>query len=117
MSVNVSARPQQATPPSPPHRSPRAGVPAIRLGRFDLKAAPYFFISPFFILFGIFGAFPIVFTVYVSLHDWRLLGGNKGFVGLENYRRADRRRACSGTRWATRSACSFSPPFRSCCWR
>jgi carbohydrate ABC transporter membrane protein 1, CUT1 family (TC 3.A.1.1.-) len=84
MSVNVSAPPQTATSPPPRSRRRRA---ASRLGRFDIKAAPYFFISPFFILFGIFGAFPIIFTVYVSLHDWRLLGGNQGFIGLEHYRR------------------------------
>jgi len=83
MSVNVSAPPQQDTPP-PRARHRRV---AIRLGRFDMKAAPYFFISPFFILFGIFGVFPILFTVYVSLRDWSLIGGNRGFVGLENYRR------------------------------
>ncbi|KUP96087.1 ABC transporter permease [Thermobifida cellulosilytica TB100] len=53
--------------------------------RLDLKVSPYLFISPFFILFAIFGLFPLVYTVWVSLHDWTLLGGNQGFVGLDNY--------------------------------
>jgi cellobiose transport system permease protein len=60
---------------------------ALRLGRHEVMLAPYVFIAPFFILFGIFGAFPIVYTIYVSLFDWTLIGGNNGFVGLENYRR------------------------------
>ncbi|WP_216843314.1 carbohydrate ABC transporter permease [Phytoactinopolyspora alkaliphila] len=57
------------------------------MGRFEIKAAPYVFIAPFFILFGIFGAFPIGYTVYASLFDWTLLAGNQGFIGLDNYTR------------------------------
>ncbi|HLU98505.1 MAG TPA: sugar ABC transporter permease [Thermobifida alba] len=51
----------------------------------DLRVSPYLFISPFFILFAIFGLFPLLYTVWVSLHDWTLLGGNQGFVGIDNY--------------------------------
>jgi len=53
--------------------------------RLDLRVSPYLFISPFFILFAIFGLFPLLYTVWVSLHDWTLLGGNQGFVGIDNY--------------------------------
>jgi cellobiose transport system permease protein len=45
----------------------------------------YLYISPFFILFGIFGLFPIIFTAYVSLHRWNILG-SKQFIGFENYK-------------------------------
>src|SRR5690606_14283324 len=38
-----------------------------------------------FLLFGVFGLFPLLYTVWVSLHDWSLIGGNEGFVGLDNY--------------------------------
>ncbi len=34
------------------------------------KWAPYVFVSPFFILFAIFGLFPLLFSVYVSLFRW-----------------------------------------------
>lgn len=48
------------------------------------KIAPYVFISPFFVIFLIFGAFPIVFSGVVSLMDWK--GVTIGeFVGLRNY--------------------------------
>jgi len=49
--------------------------------------APYLFISPFFILFSIFGVFTLAYTFWVSLHDWSLLGGVEGFVGIDNYLR------------------------------
>ncbi|HCB07955.1 MAG TPA: ABC transporter permease [Nocardioides bacterium] len=44
----------------------------------------YAFISPFFVVFGIFGLFPLLFTFWVSLHDWNLLG-DKSWVGIANY--------------------------------
>ncbi|QRP50580.1 sugar ABC transporter permease [Amycolatopsis sp. FDAARGOS 1241] len=53
--------------------------------RWDRKATPFLFIAPFFAVFAVFGAFPIVYTAWVSLHDWDLLGGNKGGFGLANY--------------------------------
>lgn len=55
------------------------------LGRWDVKISPYLFISPFFILFGITGLFPLLYTGYVSLHEWDLIGGQGAFVGLENF--------------------------------
>ena len=45
---------------------------------------PYLFISPFFILYAIFGAYPVLFSVYLSFTEWSGLGEKK-FVGLENY--------------------------------
>jgi cellobiose transport system permease protein len=41
-------------------------------------------LSPFFILFGIFGLLPILFTVYVSFFNWDLLGTQE-WVGFNNY--------------------------------
>lgn len=58
---------------------------AIRRTWLDIRLSPYAFVAPYFILFGIFGLFPVLFTFWISLHDWQLLGGNQGYVGLENY--------------------------------
>jgi cellobiose transport system permease protein len=55
------------------------------LSRLDMKASPYLYTAPFFILFMIFGLFPLLYTAYVSLRKWSLIGGDKGFVGLDNY--------------------------------
>lgn len=56
-----------------------------RLSKWDMKASPYLYISPFFILFGLTGLFPLVYTFWVSLHDWHLLKGQGDFVGLSNF--------------------------------
>lgn len=44
------------------------------------------FVSPYFLVFAVFGLFPLVYTAWVSMHEWTLLGGNEGFVGTQNYR-------------------------------
>lgn len=44
----------------------------------------YVYISPFYILFAIFGAFPILFSFYLSFHLWRG-HGPMIFRGLKNY--------------------------------
>ena len=56
-----------------------------RMSRLDVKASPYLYISPFFILFFIVGLFPLVYTAWVSIHDWNLIGGQGDLVGLKNY--------------------------------
>src|SRR5690606_23103739 len=42
------------------------------------------YISPFFILFGVFGLFPVIFTAYISFHRWNILG-EKDWIGWNNY--------------------------------
>lgn len=56
-----------------------------RLSRWDIKISPYLYISPFFILFAIFGAFPLFFNIVVALHDWHRRAGMGDFVGLDNF--------------------------------
>jgi multiple sugar transport system permease protein len=46
--------------------------------------AAYLFISPAMLIIGLFGIFPVFFTVYVSLFKWRP-GGRVAFLGLGNY--------------------------------
>src|SRR6516165_4063123 len=53
--------------------------------RLDTRLSPYLYIAPFFILFGVFGAFPLVYTAWVSLTDRNLLNPTVHFVGLQNY--------------------------------
>jgi cellobiose transport system permease protein len=68
-----------------PERVPRRVGFSQTLGRWDVKLSPYLYISPFFILFALTGLFPLVYTAYVSVHDWHLIGGKGAFVGFENY--------------------------------
>ena len=96
--------------PVPPRRHGRSARVAAR----EERVAGYAFVSPFFILFAIFGLFPIVFTFWVSLHDWSLLGGKQAGSGSTTTRRCSTT-TTSGTPWSTRSASSCWRPFPSCC--
>jgi multiple sugar transport system permease protein len=51
------------------------------------KWAPYVFVSPFFILFGIFAIYPIAFSAYVSFFRWDGVGALSAakWEGLGNY--------------------------------
>ncbi|MNV38729.1 Lactose transport system permease protein LacF [compost metagenome] len=50
----------------------------------QLRYAPYLYISPYFILFGIFSLYPIIYSFYLSLTEWNG-SRDKLFVGLDNY--------------------------------
>ncbi|MBC6462060.1 carbohydrate ABC transporter permease [Actinomadura sp. HBU206391] len=85
MSVDLRPAPaagRRATGPAGDRRSRFRS----RLSRLDVRFSPYLFISPFYVVFLIFGAFPLGYTVWVSLHDWELASGLREFVGLQNYR-------------------------------
>jgi cellobiose transport system permease protein len=56
-----------------------------RLNRFDVKASPYIYVAPFFILFGLVGLFPLGYTFVVSINHWNLLTGPGEWVGFDNY--------------------------------
>jgi cellobiose transport system permease protein len=66
--------------PRPPERSLR-----IALSRLDLKASPYLYIAPFFVLFAIFGLYPLVYTVWISMTNRSPLNPTTEFVGLDNF--------------------------------
>ena len=73
-----------ATKSAAPRRARRVGW-GQRLSRWDIKISPYLYISPFFILFAIFGAFPLLFNIVVALHDWHRRAGMGDFVGFDNF--------------------------------
>lgn len=59
---------------------------AARRHRWDTKFAPYTYVAPYFLLFGVFGLFPLLYTVWVSLQHRNLLdSGGAFFIGLDNY--------------------------------
>ncbi|SDW47568.1 cellobiose transport system permease protein [Amycolatopsis xylanica] len=57
-----------------------------RLSRWDVKVSPYLYIAPFFVLFGLVGLFPLLYTAYVSLFKWEAGGDHPDFIGLDNYK-------------------------------
>ncbi len=52
--------------------------------RFKQAFPQYVAVSPFFVLFAIFGAFPVFFSIWLSFHSWDGIGQMK-WVGLEQY--------------------------------
>jgi cellobiose transport system permease protein len=83
MSVDTTTPAAAPAPPAPQRRTVRE-----RLRAVDAQVAPYAYISPFFVLFALVGLFPLVYTFWVSVHDWNLIGGKGAFVGLDNYAQA-----------------------------
>ncbi|GMA25030.1 sugar ABC transporter permease [Luteimicrobium album] len=75
------------TPPrvGPPEKRRRRVGFSQRLSRWDVKVSPYLYISPFFIIFAITGLFPLLYTGWVSLHKWTLIGGEAGYTGFDNF--------------------------------
>lgn len=55
--------------------------------RLSPRWAPYVFISPFFVLFGVFGVFPLLFSLYLAFQSWEPTSGVAAmqFVGLDNF--------------------------------
>jgi len=49
--------------------------------------APYLFIAPFFVIFIVFGLFPLGFSAWLSLHQWEPAAGLGAmrWVGIDNY--------------------------------
>lgn len=83
MSLHTDSGPTVIAPaPRQRHAAPGSGR------RFrswlDLKAVPYLLISPYFLLFAVFGLFPLAFTFWYSLYDYDLTGSEK-WVALGNY--------------------------------
>lgn len=56
-----------------------------RLTRWDAKYSPYLYVLPFFVVFAAVGILPLLFTAWVSVHDWDLIGGGGEFIGPGNF--------------------------------
>jgi len=54
-------------------------------GSMGRKVFPYLMVSPYFIVYIIFGLFPILYTFYLSFFKWDGIS-SKIFIGLSNYK-------------------------------
>ncbi|MEV1286402.1 sugar ABC transporter permease [Micromonospora sp. NPDC049679] len=63
----------------------RQRAPRRSLTRLDLRFSPYLYVLPFFVLFAIFGAYPIVYTAWIALTDRSPMNATISFVGLDNF--------------------------------
>ena len=88
MSLSATTTPPARLDPPGRQRAERA-----RSGRFshlDLKASPYLYVAPFFIVFGVFGAYPLFRTLWMSFHKWDLVNEptlGSTWIGFDNYAR------------------------------
>jgi cellobiose transport system permease protein len=87
MSITDRVRPQgQSTDEEKPgNKDVRRLAFSQQVSKWDVKLSPYLYISPFFLLFALTGLFPLLYTGWVSLHNWNLIGGQGKFIGLENF--------------------------------
>jgi multiple sugar transport system permease protein len=68
----------QAPPPQ------RGGRPSFMKGQ---GPTALLFLSPTLVVFTAFILFPILFSFYLSFHEWNMFGGDPAFVGVTNYGR------------------------------
>lgn len=106
-----------STTTAPAGHSPDKG-PARRRGallhRLDLKAAPYAFVAPFFVVFAAFSFYPLLYTSWISLHDVELATLDvMQWVAFDNYVELWAIPG-SGTHSRTRSPSVSSPRCHNC---
>ncbi|NYI03610.1 carbohydrate ABC transporter permease [Allostreptomyces psammosilenae] len=78
-------RPPSGRSPAPRSTTSRRQAWSSRWHALDMRAAPYAYIAPFFVLFGAFGLYPLIYTGWVSLHRVDLGSTEMEWLGLENY--------------------------------
>ncbi|MEV4480949.1 sugar ABC transporter permease [Micromonospora coxensis] len=77
--IEVGAARTDAPPPAGGKRPRSATARGSRL-------TPYLFLAPYLLLFLGFGLLPILFGVWLSVHQWDLQLPHRPFVGLDNYK-------------------------------
>ncbi|MGL5861819.1 MAG: carbohydrate ABC transporter permease [Phycicoccus sp.] len=77
-----STRNSLGAPDGLPRRQPARR--RIRATSWADRVAPYAYLTPFFVIFAVFGLIPTLFTFYVALFDWNPIG-DRTFVGLDNF--------------------------------
>lgn len=51
------------------------------------SAIAYLFLLPFLVLYSLFTLYPIFQSLWISLHNWEIVGTNIRFIGMQNYTR------------------------------
>jgi cellobiose transport system permease protein len=78
--------------PGPPKTRTAAGTTPPRLtwrqkhSRWDTRFSPVLYVVPFFVVFGLVGVYPMVYSAYLSFFSWPRFGPTHGpGVGFANY--------------------------------
>ena len=81
LDLHAAAPPEPGAPRSARHTRRRAAS----MTRLDLKYSPYLYVLPFFVIFAVFGVYPIAYTVWIALTDRSPLNSTISFVGMDNF--------------------------------
>ena len=65
--------------------TPSTVVERSRPVRRGAALAPYLFLAPFMVIFGVFVLAPVVYGLWISLHNWDFFLANRPWLGLGNY--------------------------------
>ncbi len=77
---------QAIAPPRPAKTNGQQETPVHRSGGIHgSRWTGYLFLAPFLVLFAVFVAYPAIYGIWISLHDWDFMLPGKPFVGLDNY--------------------------------
>ena len=74
-------RPGRGASAGPTGAAPRA----VRSPTAVRPLTAYLFLAPYLVLFAMFVLAPVLYGLWISLHDWDFLLPGKPFVGLQNY--------------------------------
>lgn len=80
--------------------------------RLFSRAMPWLYLAPCLVVIAIFVYWPIVYSVWLSLHDVNLLSGRMRFVGVDKYVDLAGDRNFQNTVWVTASFVLISVPIR-----
>jgi cellobiose transport system permease protein len=84
----TTAPPKHAPPRDRGPRRPQRTGWRNRLFHFDIRYMPYLLVAPFFVLFAVFGLFPLIFNGVVAFRTWRLDDPTQnGWAGFANFAR------------------------------
>ncbi|MEU0744363.1 sugar ABC transporter permease [Streptomyces sp. NPDC006134] len=87
MATTTPTRGAHKTPPGGSGAAPKErSAWRARLWRFDDKVSPYAYIAPFFLVFGAFGLYPLLYTGWIALHRVEMAGLDQSeWVGWDNF--------------------------------
>jgi multiple sugar transport system permease protein len=70
----------------PTAAKPRRGRTDVRAGQLGMRrSTPWLFLAPYLVLFCAFVLIPVVYGLWMSLHNWDQFLPDKPWVGLSNY--------------------------------
>src|SRR5262245_15296532 len=86
MSTTSDARPVPRAPGGGDKPASRPRRDGRRKHAFEKKVVPYLLVSPYFLLFAVFGLFPIIYNGVVAFRRWHLLRPEEdGWYGFRNF--------------------------------